>query len=1002
MIIVSVILFVAALVGYLILKSRAVRPVVTSLVSTEKEREEITADAQKTGEEMRKDIDKGVDSSAKKFESAGLGSADDLKKELDAETKKMIEGDPNLTCAIKPSAAGCGANYILNAGTGCCDLKPGKKPSPMEAKVALAKTIGTEIAVGIIAGEIMEKMILKGPRLAAKGAVVAGKMLAKLAPKLGAKLAATGAKHAATASAGPAGWVVSAVMLAFDAISLTLDLLDVDGYNSYTSNDVISNMRKMMDFSLWKSLKDAGMDFPMMFPLAEPFQNEFEAAQNFMGGEMFNKFVMKDIEETPAMKAIWDGFLNEAIENPDAELPEQITDFTVKTIEKYHKERDLIIFTKLQDLLGDEKYKVELYEFMSTPKRIGISLSEKFAGEWNTQQRETWFKNNDLFKPPKQAIDYVDPTAALYTDTYYVLDTANPGTEDKPNMIPKKLPKKTVLGCAYGTIITFCEKRRQLKGISDAVDPRKLGVKFDMGSGQCKFTKEFCIRYGMVFSQNNCKLNPGQAAAEMILGPSVTRASVREWEDRKAAFASGDPVQVAGAVLKTVYDPTGLGTASVKRLIKEISETKAKKTTPAKKIPCPPGMRDDGTSCWSDTIAKKTSMAKKKPCPPGMRDDGTSCWRDTIAKNSSMAKKKPCPPGMRDDGKSCWKDTITKKSSPAKKKPCPPGMRDDGTSCWKDTVAKKSNAAKLKPCPPGMRDDGSSCWLDSKGRGAGVVLRSTGGGCTGGGCKNWGKCSALKCSKIKWYCPSSAPERSSSLCYKRCPSGYKGVGPMCHPNSGAGMKVSVFKRYYCPPGQRNVAGRCWPSCPSGYKDIGTLCHPPGGPGIKVIEFKRHYCPPGMRNVLGTCWRSCPSGYKDIGALCHPPGGPGIKVTEFKRHYCPPGMRNVLGVCWRSCPSGFKDIGALCEPKGGPGIKQTLMQRQYCPPGMRNVAGVCWQSCPSGFKDIGALCEPKGGPGIKKDLWKRQSCPPGMKNVGGVCWSKCPPGYRDDGALCNKN
>ena len=903
MIIVSVILFVAALVGYLILKSRAVRPVVTSLVSTEKEREEITTDAQKTGEEMRKDIDKGVDSSATKFESAGLGSADDLKKELDAETKKMIEGDPNLTCAIKPSAAGCGANYILNAGTGCCDLKPGKKPSPMEAKVALAKTIGAEIAVGIVAGEIMERMIRQGPKkLLGKGAVVAGKTLAKLAPKLGAKLAGVGAKHATTASAGPAGWVVSAVMLAFDAISLTLDLLDVDGYNSYTSNDVISNMRKMMDFSLWKSLKDAGMDFPMMFPLAEPFQNEFEAAQNFMGGEMFNKFVMKDIEETPAMKDIWDGFLNEAIENPDAELPEQITNFTVKTIEKYHKERDLIIFTKLQDLLGDEKYKVELYEFMSTPKRIGISLSEKFAGEWNTQQRETWFKNNDLFKPPKQAIDYVDPTAALYTDTYYVLDTANPGTEDKPNMIPKKLPKKTVLGCAYGTIITFCEKRRQLKGISDAVDPRKLGVKFDMGSGQCNFTKEFCIRYGMVFSKNNCKLNPGQAAAEMILGPSVTRASVREWEDRKAAFTSGDPVQVAGAVLKTVYDPTGLGTASVKRLIKEISETKAKKTTPAKKIPCPPGMRDDGTSCWSDTIAKKTSMAKKRPCPPG--------------------------------------------------------MRDDGTSCWKDTVAKKSNLAKKRACPSGMRDDGTSCWLDSKGRGVGVAMRSTGGGCTGGGCKWMGKCSKVKCSKIKWYCPSSAPEKSGSLCYKRCPSGYKGVGPMCHPKSGAGIKVTVFKRHYCPPGQRNVAGRCWPSCPSGYKDIGTLCHPPGGPGIKVTLFKRQYCPPGMRNVAGTCWSSCPSGYKDIGAVCHPPGGPGIKVT--------------------------------------------LMKRQYCPPGMRNVAGVCWRSCPSGYKDIGALCEPKGGPGIKKDLWKRQSCPPGMKNVGGVCWSKCPPGYRDDGALCNKN
>ena len=929
MIIVSILLFIVGLVGYLFIKGRAVRPVVTSLVSSDKERADLVTDTQKSEKDIKKEVSDSVTEKADKLEKAGITSPKEVKKELDAEMKKIEEA--NLKCAIKPAPnTGCGEKFILNSETGCCDLKDGKKPSSTDMKIAMAKTIGTEIIVGAIAGEIVEKMILKGPKFARLGAKLAAKLLAKLAPKLAAKLAAVGAKHAALAGAGPAGWIVSAVMMAFDAISLTLDLLDVDGYNSYTSNDVIENMRKMIDFSMWKSLQDAGQDYPMLFPLAEIYPSEFEAAQNFMGGEMFNKFVMKEIQNTPDMKAIWDGFLAKAVENPEEQLPSQITDFTVKTIAKYHKERDLVIFTKMQELLGSKKNDIELYDFMSTGSRVGISLSREAAQEWNTKQRPTWFKNNDIFKPPKKAIDYVDPTAALYTDTYYVLDTANPGTNDKPNMIPKKLPQKAVLGCGYGIVITFCEKRRQIKGISDAVDPRKLGVKFNTETAVCDFTKKFCIRYGMEFKNNNCKLRPGQAAAEMILGPTVTRASVREWEDRKAAFASGDPKKVAIAVWKTAVDPTGLGTASVKRLIKEINETKAKKTKPAKKIPCPPGMRDDGTSCWKDTLPKKSRPAKKKPCPPGMRDDKTSCW----------------------------KDTLPKKSSPAKKKPCPPGMRDDKTSCWKDTLPKKSSPAKKKPCPPGMRDDGTSCWLDAKGRGAGTVPRTTGGKCTGGGCKWLGKCSKIKCSKIKSYCPSSRPEKNAGLCYKRCPPGYRGVGPMCHPKSGAGIKETVFKRYYCPPGQRNVAGICWTSCPSGYKDIGALCHPPGGPGIKVDVFKRYYCPPGQRNVAGVCWTSCPSGYKDIGALCHPKGGPGIKVDLFKRYYCPPGQKNIAGICWSKCPSGYKDIGALCHPKGGPGIRKTL--------------------------------------------WKRQSCPTGYKNVGGVCWSKCPPGYRDDGALCNKN
>jgi len=1037
---------------------------VKSELSTPSQIKKIAEDAAKPAEQKKQESEEKLDDKVKEAEKAGLVDKKEFEDDLKKETEKVVNESPSINCAIKPNMhLGCGENFVIDTETGCCALKPGREPSASELKLKLAKAVGTEIVVGLVAGEALEVLIKRGPQMTAAAVKVAGKAIAKMAPRIGASIAAAGAKYSATMSAGPPGWIVSAIMLAFDAISLTLDLLDVDGYDSYTSNSVLANTKKLMDYASWKAFNDAGMDYPAMFPLTEAYKNEFEAAQEFMAGEMFNEIVTPEIKKTPEMNAEWEKFLLAAAEDPNAEFPATLVDFTTKTMSKFHKERDLIIFNKMQELLGDEKDNVELYEFMSTPTRIGVSLSRKGAQEWNEKQREIWFKHHDLFKPPEKPIDFVDPSFGLYTDTYYVLDKANPGDEKNPNMIPKKLPGKAVISGPYGMIVAYCEKRRQMKGISEAVDPAKLGVKFNMETGVCDFTKKFCQRYGLEFKGNNCKTRPGQKFAETVLGKTVTRASIREWDRRKDLFRSGDPAKIAQAYFLTTLDPTGLKTAAVKKLVKELSEAKPKKTEPAKKVPCPPGTRDDGTSCWKDTVPKKSRPAKKYGCNDAryakftnngkykMRDDGTSCWLDTVARKSRPAMKYACNDKrfssvhknnlykLRDDGTSCWLDTLAKKSRPAKKYSCNDKkyagihkngrfkMRDDGTSCWLDTLAKKSRPAKKRSCYDSkykikdyrVRDDGTSCWVESYGRGAGTIPKSKGGNCWGGKCKThcepircskWkgcsgGKCKTscepVKCAPIKRYC-TGGRVMHQGLCYKKCKSNYKGVGPVCHPNIGAGIKVTLGKRQYCPSGYRNVAGICWQSCPSGYKDIGALCHPPGGPGIKVTVGKRWHCDPGQKNIAGICWSKCPSGYKDIGALCHPPGGPGIKVTLGKRWHCKEGQKNVAGICWSKCPQDYKNLGLLCEPPGGPGIKVDVFKRQHCEPGQKNIAGICWSKCPDGYKDLGAICEPPGGPHIAKDLFKRQVCPPNYKNVGGVCWSKCPPGYRDDGAICNKN
>ena len=78
-----------------------------------------------------------------------------------------------------------------------------------------------------------------------------------------------------------------------------------------------------------------------------------------------------------------------------------------------------------------------------------------------------------------------------------------------------------------------------------------------------------------------------------------------------------------------------------------------------------------------------TRIPDKKPCPPGQRDDGTSCWLDTYDNGvGTIPPKKPCPESQRDDGTSCWLDTYSNGVGTIPlKKPCDSDQRDDGTSC---------------------------------------------------------------------------------------------------------------------------------------------------------------------------------------------------------------------------------------------------------------------------------------------------------------------------------
>ena len=1037
--------------------------------ATTKATQEATESAAKSGAAATKSgaaATKGGAAAAKGGTAAAKGGA--------AATKSAAKGGAVATKGAAKSGAAVtkGAAAVASKGA----AKTG-------ARVATTKGASTAAKVG--------STLAKGAMAAGKGAKAGGKMAAGAA-RAGGKMAAKGGMAAGRMATRMAGGPVGAVMLLFDAVSITLDLLDVDGYNSYTSQGMIDKGKRMIDHGEYEALGNMDdVDFPRLFPLYEFCPDEYLLALELTFFQMFEQYAIPEMTLDPAISPLWIKYATgvaEAGENgtEEPELPIEIEDFTIATVYKYHKERDVFIYENLKEFLEPEKYEMlEIVEWASSPNREGITLTQDGAAIWNAASRDTWLQHNDFFKPPPLELEYVNPTAGVYTDRVYITDRTNPGSEDDPNTIEVPFSElrtqhpqgelvfpdypagaKMVIAADYGGLVAFCTKRRQLSGISTAIDPAQLGVTFDIDKGVCNFTKEYCRRYGMDFKNNDCSTNDAQKFFELVLGTTITRAYKEEYLKAVDDLMSGDPLKMAKAAL--LLNPyTGFMWMTrklvVDALLKEIFETKAKRTRPANVRDCGnfgAGLRDDGTSCWQDTIPLRSSMAKKKPCSDWhhkhgrfLRDDGTSCWKDTIPIKSGVTKKKPCDDwahkygrGLRDDGTSCWRDTLVRKSSMAKKKPCSDwhhkhgkGLRDDGTSCWRDTEVKKSRPAKKYSCagpksdehPEGewkaqygkLRDDGTSCWSDTYVRKSSMAKKLSckdprlgdgtnppyGGNLRDDGTSCW----------LDVY-----PKKSSIAKKLSCKD----------PRLGDGTNPAYEGRL------RDDGTSCWldafgrgvgvlPGCADDEEKDGALCYPKcDGPTGKRKSARHGDTYSGVGPV---CWKkSCPSDrplkrglicYED----CRDRGAEWFNGSLLECAACNNGWKSdgFLG-CVRDSPWAWKGAWPYRKTRNqvgfdsfGRGVGKPL---RVCK-GTKSEkdAGLCYQPCdgPNGvkktaklgdtYKGVGPMCHPKAGAGIKKTLMQRQYCGPSSTRPGenrqliaGVCWDKCIDGDSDDGALCN--
>src|SRR6056300_92167 len=518
-------------------------------------------------------------SSAEVDAAASAVDAEAKKAGLDPEIiKGLAENFGGVTlgseggCMFKPVNGVCKPGFTLV--NGCCQLNETDPLKRSQIMKPLAKEVGTQLLVSGIAKKLAKTV---GSKLMGKmgskvGSKVVSRAVGKLAGKLGTKMAAKGAiigaKMAKNASMGPVG----AAMMVFDIVSMALDFADVGGYATFTANSVNTRTRNGLEFQLESIAKANNMDYPLMFPVGDAFPEEYEAVTNKISAH-FMPAILDDIskKDPKAIENLIEATVKAEEAGEDFEIPDSFIELFGKSYDdvtkQKHLERDKFIYDEMLKVLPDDKKdQIENFTHMSTPNRMGVSLSKKGADVWNAKNKPDFLKKFDALKPIDLPEDYRQPMYAMYTQNYRVTNTSNPGKADNPNMVDRQLPKPATLGGYYGMLVAYCEKPRKTSG--QTINMYDYGVRLDPNTGTCRFTPQYCKKMGMKYDgggDTNCKNYPGQKVAEMIFGTTVTRGAIKTANDAKknikknlSDLTSGNPKKMAKGAAKMLLDPFGI------------------------------------------------------------------------------------------------------------------------------------------------------------------------------------------------------------------------------------------------------------------------------------------------------------------------------------------------------------------------------------------------------------------------------------------------------------
>jgi len=633
------------------------------------------------------------------------------------EIRKEIRDEYRRTCLIDVKDGKC-PKGMKPLKDGCCEFEDPKMKSKFEKSVDVTADIIETLVVSYMA----EVVVISVANALTKGALATAKKKAavaaasKAAAKAGAKTAAKAgtkigsrlaSKFAYGSSCGP---ICLAVMIALEVFSLALDATDPFGFNNFQANQVIRNQRNYIDVQLQKKM---GKAYPMTFPLSAAFpeyQVEFEKK---MTSEMLAD-AFKFLDKNVLVELLTASFSKEGEDSKLSENLEKSLEAALDKAMKNTTKRDKIVYDFYASK-GKTKH-IEKVSFLSNEERIGVTLSEYGAKEYNKRMRSKHLDFSNPFKPASGPIpeDYT-PFVASYTDTYRVINSANPGKETQPNVVEKQLPRKVCLAQPYGSLISYCEYGVRSSKHNQRLNPTEYGVKFNYERGDCDFTKDYCIRVGLDFKDNDCKHGPGQKFFEQIVGKTLVRTYKTDVQQRIQAWKSGDPAKIAVATLTL---PIAGLTPWISKLASAIKDTYGRGvgTVPTR---CGPDKEKKGALCYPKCRPgyKSRALECEGTCPPGSKNTGLTCIQGIHAYIPSnrcsnpfrkcFYQRKPCRPGFRYRGSTCNAE-------------CLPGFKfrsgAAGTAFCDKPRNRYSRAGKPAPldCPEGKVKDAGLCYKPCK------------------------------------------------------------------------------------------------------------------------------------------------------------------------------------------------------------------------------------------------------------------------------------------------
>lgn len=703
-----------------------------------------------------------------------------FREELNQEIKKG--------CFISVNAEGKCPEGTKPKSAECCEFIDPKMPSTGK----VLKQMAPDLAIAILGGILAETAIIVSIRLgiqlstsAGRTAVVTGAAaIGRTAATQGARVAATqlGTKFAMASACGP---ICIAATVAFAVFTVALDMTDPFGYNNFTANEVIRRKRNTLDVNLEESLVKDGNTAPLLFPLSAAYpelNDEFREklmteflpdAMELMPQEVMVEFLISQLSGTP-------------LEGDEAE---RVQEELGKAMEKAFSN------TEKRDKIAYEFYvskgkgrEIEKVPWMSSKSTIGVTLNEKGAKKYNEQMKEKHLLySNPHRKPPAEIpIDY-SPFTAAYTDTYRVLNKENPGEKNNPNVVEKKLKKKTCLCFPYAMLIADCEYGFNASKHSQRLNPAVYGVTYNYERGECNFTHDYCKRLGLKLKGNECKMREGQKEAELILGKTITRTYIRDWDNRIDAFKSGDPVNIMLGIASLNPYNLLLGPWS-QQAVFAIKDTYGRGVgTP---MVCGPNKERKGELCYPKCREgyKSSALECEKPCPPGSKNTGLTCLQPIHAFIPSNKSSNPFEAGFY-QRKAC--DRMVDKNSTLGREILKQKEGEIESRLEAEKEKMRSEGVAERTIRQRMRDEGSTRmaieneYLQYKFRGTtcnepclpNFTFRSGAAGsafCD----KPRNRYSRAGDSKVPDACPGDKV-RDASLCYKPCKPGYRGNGPTC-------------------------------------------------------------------------------------------------------------------------------------------------------------------------------------------------------------------------------